>query len=530
MAKFFINRPIVAMVISILMVIVGIVAMVQLPIAQYPNIAPPEILLTATYPGADALTLEQSVATPIEQQMSGVDNMIYMYSTSQTSGSRMQLRVDFDVTTDPSYDQVLTNLRYTQAQSQLPQDVINQGVTVIKSATSPLGLFVLYSPKGTYDALFLSNYAYINLNDPMTRVPGVGQVQIFGAGQYADPALGQSRHPGEARHHGERDRQRAAGPEHRESGRPGRRRARAAGPGVHLRGARAGPPGERRGLRERRGPGQARRLPGAGEGRGAGGARGADLLPARPPQREPRGDHRHLPAARLERHRHHEGRDEADGGGQGPLPAGPGLRDGARHDAGREGRHPGDRQDALRGARPGAPRRVHLPPGPPDHPDPAADGAGVAGRHVHGVPAPGLLDQHAVALRPRARHRPRRRRRHRGGRGGREPHRGGDVAARRRLQDDGGGVRTGYGNRPHHGGGVHPDGVRPGHHRADVPAVRGHHRRVGPHLGLQRADAEPGARGAAPAAEARDARPARVVLPRLQPVLRGGDGGLSPRE
>src|SRR5919198_3158215 len=185
MAKFFINRPIVAIVISILMVIVGIVAIVRLPIAQYPNIAPPEILLTATYPGADALTLEQAVATPIEQQMSGVDNMIYMYSTSQTSAGQMQLRVDFDLTTDPSYDQVLTNLRYTQAQSQLPQDVINQGVTVIKSVTSPLGLFVLHSPKGTYDALFLSNYATVNLNDPLTRVPGIGQVQIFGAGKYA---------------------------------------------------------------------------------------------------------------------------------------------------------------------------------------------------------------------------------------------------------------------------------------------------------------------------------------------------------
>jgi multidrug efflux pump len=185
MAKFFINRPVVAIVISILMVIVGVVAMVQLPIAQYPNIAPPEMLLTATYPGADALTLEQSVATPIEQQMTGVDNMLYMYSTSQTAGGQMQLRVDFDITTDPSYDQVLTNLRYTQAQSQLPQDVINQGVTVTKSVTSPLGIFVLYSPKGTYDPLFLSNYAYVNLNDPLTRVPGVGQVQIFGAGKYA---------------------------------------------------------------------------------------------------------------------------------------------------------------------------------------------------------------------------------------------------------------------------------------------------------------------------------------------------------
>src|SRR3989442_237780 len=185
MAKFFINRPIVAMVISILMVIVGIVAVFQLPIAQYPNIAPPEMLLTAIYPRADALTLEQSVATHIEQQMSGVENMIYLYSTSQASGGQMQLRVDFDLTNDPSTDQVLTNLRYSQAASQLPPDVVNQGVTVRKSVTSPLGLFALYSPKGTYDSLFLANYAYVNINDPMTRVPGIGQVLIFGASQYA---------------------------------------------------------------------------------------------------------------------------------------------------------------------------------------------------------------------------------------------------------------------------------------------------------------------------------------------------------
>jgi HAE1 family hydrophobic/amphiphilic exporter-1 len=185
MAKFFINRPVVAMVISILMVIIGLVAMVQLPIALYPNIAPPEILLTARYPGADAVTLEQSVATPVEQQMSGVDKMLYMYSLNQGSGSLMQLRVDFDITTDPSVDQVLTNLRYSQAASQLPPDVVNQGVTVTKSVTSPLGIFVLYSPKGTYDPLFLANYAYVNINDPMTRVPGIGQVQIFGADKYA---------------------------------------------------------------------------------------------------------------------------------------------------------------------------------------------------------------------------------------------------------------------------------------------------------------------------------------------------------
>src|SRR5881628_1449742 len=185
MARFFIDRPIVAMVISILMVIIGLVAMAQLPIAQYPNIAPPEMLLPANYPGADAVTLEQSVATPLEQQMSGVDNMLYMTSTSQTSGNEMNLRVSFDLATDSNIDQVLVNVRYSQASSQLPPEVVNQGVTVKKSVMSPLALFVLHSPKGTYDELFLSNYAYVNLNDPMTRVPGIGQVTVFGANKYA---------------------------------------------------------------------------------------------------------------------------------------------------------------------------------------------------------------------------------------------------------------------------------------------------------------------------------------------------------
>jgi hydrophobic/amphiphilic exporter-1 (mainly G- bacteria), HAE1 family len=184
MARFFINRPIVAMVISIVMVIIGVVAMVRLPIAQFPELAPPEILLNATYVGADALTLEQSVATPIEQQLQGVDNMIYMNSTNASSGL-MRLRVDFDVGTDPNTDQILTQMRYLQAESQLPIDVRNFGVTILKSVTSPLALFSLYSPKGTYDATFLANYAYININDPMSRVPGIGQVAIFGAGQYA---------------------------------------------------------------------------------------------------------------------------------------------------------------------------------------------------------------------------------------------------------------------------------------------------------------------------------------------------------
>ena len=185
MSKFFINRPIVAIVIAILMVIIGGITILSLPIAQFPNIAPPEIQVLATYVGADAETLEQAVAAPIEQQMSGVDNMNYMYSLNATGNSNTTLIVDFDIKTDPNTDLILTQSRETQAASQLPVDVTNYGITVRKSVTAPLVLLALYSPHGTYDARFLANYAYINLNDPITRLPGIGNVQIFGSGQYA---------------------------------------------------------------------------------------------------------------------------------------------------------------------------------------------------------------------------------------------------------------------------------------------------------------------------------------------------------
>ncbi len=185
MSKFFINRPIVAMVIAILTVIVGSVVIASLPVAQFPAIAPPEIQIFATYVGADAQTIEQSVATPIEQQMSGVDNMNYMYSLNATANGQMRMTVDFDVATDPNTDLILSQSRETQAASQLPADVNNYGVIVQKSVLAPLMLVALSSPHGTYDARFLANYAYINLNDPLTRVKGIGNVQVFGAGQYA---------------------------------------------------------------------------------------------------------------------------------------------------------------------------------------------------------------------------------------------------------------------------------------------------------------------------------------------------------
>lgn len=184
MSKFFIDRPIVAMVIAILMVIVGGVCFYGLPTAQFPNIVPPEIQVQATYPGADAITLEQSVATPIEQQVTGVDNMNYMYSTNANNG-QTTLTVDFGVNTNPDIDQVLTQLRVSQAQSQLPAQVNTSGVIVQKSFTAPLMIVAIFSPKGTYDNIFLANYSYINLSDDLTRVPGIARVLVFGAGQYA---------------------------------------------------------------------------------------------------------------------------------------------------------------------------------------------------------------------------------------------------------------------------------------------------------------------------------------------------------
>jgi hydrophobic/amphiphilic exporter-1 (mainly G- bacteria), HAE1 family len=183
-SKFFINRPIVAIVISILMVIAGVVSMLGLPTAQFPNIADPQIQVIANYTGADAETVAQSVATPVEQQMSGVDDMNYMYSLNSSNG-KMTLTVDFAIDSVTSTDQILTQMRTSQANSQLPSSVLNQGVTVQKSTAAPLMLIDLSSPDNSYDNIFLANYATINLNDALTRVPGVASVSIFGAGQYA---------------------------------------------------------------------------------------------------------------------------------------------------------------------------------------------------------------------------------------------------------------------------------------------------------------------------------------------------------
>ncbi|HEY6328601.1 MAG TPA: efflux RND transporter permease subunit, partial [Blastocatellia bacterium] len=183
-SNFFIRRPIVSMVISIIIVITGAIAITGLPLAQFPSILPPQIIVSTVYTGADAVTIEDSVSTPLEQQMNGVDNMLYMQSTNANDGTE-QLNVTFDVNTDVNIDQVNVQNRISQAQPNLPDDVNQYGLSTRKSTGLPMLVVSLYSPNRTYDSLFLANYANININDVLYRVPGVGQVILFGASDYA---------------------------------------------------------------------------------------------------------------------------------------------------------------------------------------------------------------------------------------------------------------------------------------------------------------------------------------------------------
>jgi len=183
-SAFFIRRPIVAIVIAIVTVLLGLVALSGLPIAQLPQILPPQVILTSSYAGADATTVEQSVATPIEQQMNGVDRSLYIQSTNANDGAMTQV-VTFDIGTNNDTNTVLVNNRYAQAQTTLPQDVKQSGVTIKKSLAFPLMVISLISKDGRYDPTFLANYALININDALLRVKGVGDIRNLGAGEYA---------------------------------------------------------------------------------------------------------------------------------------------------------------------------------------------------------------------------------------------------------------------------------------------------------------------------------------------------------
>jgi HAE1 family hydrophobic/amphiphilic exporter-1 len=184
MARFFVNRPIVAMVISIVTVLLGLVAMSGLPIAQYPEIVPPMVQITTTFVGASATDVEASVATPLEQKVNGVEKGIYMKSTNANDGT-LTLRVSFEVGSNLDMDNVLTQNRVNEAMPQMPQSVKNYGVAVKKALSFPLLVISIKSPKGTYDSAFLANYTTININDNIARIAGVGQINLFGGSDYA---------------------------------------------------------------------------------------------------------------------------------------------------------------------------------------------------------------------------------------------------------------------------------------------------------------------------------------------------------
>src|ERR1700744_4033724 len=183
-SKFFIERPVLSNVIALLMILIGGVALYKLAVAQYPDVVPPTVQVTTRYPGAGAKTVMDTVALPIEQQVNGVEDMLYMQSYSGADGT-YSLTVTFKIGTDLNFAQVLVQNRVSSALSQLPQAVQNQGVTVQKKSTAILLFVTLTSPNATYDSLFLSNYATINLRDELSRLPGVGNVTVFGAGQYS---------------------------------------------------------------------------------------------------------------------------------------------------------------------------------------------------------------------------------------------------------------------------------------------------------------------------------------------------------
>jgi hydrophobic/amphiphilic exporter-1 (mainly G- bacteria), HAE1 family len=183
-SKFFIERPIFASVISIVIVIAGVVSFGALPVAQYPEITPPTVSVSAVYPGANAQVVAETVAAPIEQQVNGVENMIYMSSTSASDGS-YNLTVSFEVGTNLDMAQVLVQNRVSLAEPALPEEVVRQGINTKKKSTNILLLASLFSPDGRFDELYLVNYATLRLRDVLSRIQGVGEVIIFPASDYA---------------------------------------------------------------------------------------------------------------------------------------------------------------------------------------------------------------------------------------------------------------------------------------------------------------------------------------------------------
>ena len=414
----FIDRPRLATVIAIVTTIAGLLSLLVIPIAQYPDIVPPQVSVTTTYPGASAAVVEATVAQPIESQVVGVDKMIYMKSVSGNDGS-YSLKVSFELGTDPDINTVNVNNRVQVALSKLPEDVRKQGVTVKKQSSALLGVIALYSPKQTHDELFISNYATINLLDQIKSTPGVGDAIAVRPAGLLDARLGAHRSADRPRPDHGRRHQRDPVAERAGGGGPDRRPAdleRSAAAAQHPD---QGTPGLRRRVRADRDPHQPGRIgPASGRHRPAGTGR-RQSRSFDPAERRAGGADRGLSVAGRQRAHRARRRQAGDGRRGARFPGRSGLEGHLRPDDLRHRHDPRGAEDADRGVRPGGARRLPVPGQSARHADPDDRRSGQPDRHVHRAERHRLFGQHRLAAGDRARHRHRRGRCDRRGRGGR---------------------------------------------------------------------------------------------------------------
>ncbi len=515
LSRFFIDRPIFAAVISVFFVLAGLAAMRSLPIAQYPEIAPPVVTVQAVYPGASAQTLEETVAAPLENAINGVQGMIYMSSHSTANGVT-QIAVTFEIGTNVDDAAINVNNRVKQVEPRLPLEVRRQGVSVERGSSSFLQVLAFYSPDGRYDDLFTSNYVTLNVLDELKRLPGTTNVQIFGAKDYAmriwlkPDRLAQLKiTPSDvANAINEQNAQFAAG-KVGQSPIGGKQdlvytittKGRLADPkefGQII--VRADPDGSTVRLADvarvelgskdydfiGRYNGHEATLVGIFLSPGANALEVAKTVRAR--------------AAELAK----------------KFPEGFTYAHSVRHDALRRSVDQGGREDARRGDAARLPRRLSLPAELARRGDPVHRGPGFADRDVCRPLHARLLDQHADALRHGARDRHRRRRRdRRAGKRRAEHARGAPRAARGRGQGDARGDGTDHRDRADAVRGVRSDRVPRRPHRRALPAVRGDDLDLGRHLGTRRADAVAGAVRADAEARSQAARPLLHLVQRL---------------
>ena len=464
MTHFFVDRPIFASVLSIVVVLVGYIAYATLPVAQYPEIAPPTIVVRASYPGANAETVAETVATPIEQEINGVENMLYMSSYS-TSDGNMSLTITFKLGTNLDTANVLVQNRVSVAQPRLPVEVRNLGVTTRKSSPDLMMVVHMLSPDESYDQLYISNYALLRVRDQLLRLSGVGDITVFGVREYSlriwlDPnklAAYQLSTGDVVAALQEQNVQIAGGA----LGAPPAPANQAFQLIVQTQG-RFSDVRQFRQVIVKSAEGRLVRLRGRGHRRAWRARLRHELVPQRQACRRPR----HLPAPRHERPSGRRGGGREDERDQAGFPERRRLHDRLQPDRVHRRVRARGLQDAVRGVSPRRHRRPRLPAILAHGPDPDRRHPGLADRHFRGDDRLRFLDQQPDPVRPRARHRHRGRRRHRGGRERRAQHRARAFAAGGRAHDHGRGRQRRRRDRAGAVGGVHPDRLHPRHHRA----------------------------------------------------------------